>query len=210
MQLAVLSDLHDDAAYVDIFTHLQRASCLLVVGDIANRYRQTYQNGLAFMREVSKLMPTFFSIGNHELRIAYPLQLLNALRQAGVHVLLNEYIRFQDIWIGGWYSPRHLLLPDMLDEFEQLSGAKVLMCHKPHHYFPYLQGRDIDLVLAGHAHGGQIRIGNRGLYSPGQGFFPRYTKGVVDDRMIISTGASNSTIFPRWNNPCEVLRINLT
>ena len=72
-----------------------------------------------------------------------------------------------------------------------------------------LRGRDVDLVLAGHAHGGQVRVFGRGLYAPGQGLLPKYTHGVIDHRMIVSAGASNSVSIPRWGNPCEVLRIEL-
>ena len=63
--------------------------------------------------------------------------------------------------------------------------------------------------MAGHAHGGQIRVAGRGVFSPGQGLFPRYTCGVVDGRMVISAGAGNPVHLPRWGNPCEVLRITL-
>ena len=72
-----------------------------------------------------------------------------------------------------------------------------------------LRGRKVDLVLAGHAHGGQIRIREQGVYAPGQGLFPRYTKGVVDGRMIVSAGAGNPVHMPRWGNPCEIVRITL-
>ena len=43
---------------------------------------------------------------------------------------------------------------------------------------PKLAYRSIDLVLSGHAHGGQVRIGEQGLYAPGQEFFPKYTAPV--------------------------------
>ena len=48
-------------------------------------------------------------------------------------------------------------------------GVKVLLCHRPEDYMHRLRGAKVDLVLAGHAHGGQIRIGGQGLYAPGQG-----------------------------------------
>ena len=95
------------------------------------------------------------------------------------------------------------------DQFEKLDGVKVLLCHKPEHYIKYLRTRALDLVVAGHAHGGQIRVAGRGVFSPGQGLFPRYTYGVVDGRMVISAGAGNPVHLPRWGNPCEVLRITL-
>ena len=90
-----------------------------------------------------------------------------------------------------------------------LDGVKVLLCHKPEHYIKYLRTRALDLVVAGHAHGGQIRVAGRGVFSPGQGLFPRYTCGVVDGRMVISAGAGNPVHLPRWGNPCEVLRVTL-
>ena len=99
--------------------------------------------------------------------------------------------------------------PLALEEFAALEGCKVLMCHKPEDYFKHVRGHEIDLVVAGHAHGGQIRIGGRGLYAPGQGLFPKYTHGVIDERLIISAGASNPAKMPRWGNPCEILMITL-
>jgi predicted MPP superfamily phosphohydrolase len=63
--------------------------------------------------------------------------------------------------------------------------------------------------VSGHAHGGQFRLLGRGVYAPGQGLLPRYTRGVEDGRMIISAGAGNPARMPRWGNPCEVLMITL-
>lgn len=70
--------------------------------------------------------------------------------------------------------------------------------------------RSVDLVISGHAHGGQIAIGKQGLYAPGQGIFPKYSRGLYHGRMIVSAGAGNPCRMPRWNNPCEVLIITLT
>ena len=63
-----------------------------------------------------------------------------------------------------------------------------------------------DLVLSGHAHGGQVRlpfIG--GLIAPNQGFFPEYTSGEYkrgNCTMIVSRGLGNSIIPQRlFNHP---------
>ncbi len=208
MSLALVADLHDEP-YEDIWPLIEGADCLLVAGDVVNRYEQTCNTGLRFLDDAAQRLPTFFSVGNHEMRIDDRDEMLQKLGECKASVLFNAYTRFGELWLGGWYRPQELEMPDMIDEFEKLEGPKVLMCHRPEDYMKRLRGREVDLVLAGHAHGGQIRIKAQGLYAPGQGLFPRYTKGVVDGRMIVTAGASNVVHVPRWGNPCEVVRIAL-
>ena len=92
-----------------------------------------------------------------------------------------------------------------LDSFCQEAGYKILLCHHPEYYPLYLKRKKIDLILSGHAHGGQIRIFGQGLFAPGQGFLPRLTSGVIDDRLVISKGLANNTIVPRLFNPGELV-----
>ena len=97
---------------------------------------------------------------------------------------------------------------DWLDEFEMQHGYKILLCHHPEYRDPYLSKRKIDLILSGHGHGGQIRLFGRGLFSPGQGIFPKYTKGIYGN-MIVSAGLSNTGgIVPRFFNPTEIVYIS--
>lgn len=65
------------------------------------------------------------------------------------------------------YDERKIPDYEWLHEFEKQEGFKVLLCHHPEYWAlqePYLKNQPIDLVLSGHAHGGQIRIGNHGLF----------------------------------------------
>lgn len=96
---------------------------------------------------------------------------------------------------------------DWLDGFAARPGYRILLCHHPEYYPRWLSGRDIDLILSGHAHGGQVRVFGRGLYSPGQGFLPRLTGGVVDGRLVISRGLANTRRVPRLFNPPELVYI---
>ena len=99
----------------------------------------------------------------------------------------------------------------MIREYSAVSRSEcftLLLSHRPEEYRLY-RSLGFDAALSGHAHGGQIRVAGRGVFSPGQGLFPRYTCGVVDGRMVISAGAGNPVHLPRWGNPCEVLRITL-
>lgn len=103
-----------------------------------------------------------------------------------------------------------------LSEFEKQDGYKILLSHHPEYWRlrkPKLCERKIDLVLSGHAHGGQIRLFGKGLYAPGQGFFPEYTKGMWMGKngwLVVSTGLANtSSIVPRLFNPTEVVYVEL-
>ena len=103
-----------------------------------------------------------------------------------------------------------------LSELEKQDGYKILLSHHPEYWSlrkPKLCEKKIDLVLSGHAHGGQIRLFGKGLYAPGQGFFPEYTKGVWMGKngwLVVSTGLANtSSMVPRLFNPTEVVYVRL-
>ena len=101
---------------------------------------------------------------------------------------------------------------DWLDDFERQPGYKILLCHHPEYVPRYLQNRCIDLIVSGHAHGGQWRYYSRrrqewrGIYAPGQGLLPKLTEGIHGNH-VISRGLSNNTPIPRLNNPPELVYI---
>lgn len=112
-----------------------------------------------------------------------------------------------------WFSVE----AEWLKLFEEQDGYKILLNHHPEYWSlraPYLSDYKIDLVLSGHAHGGQVRLCNRGLYAPGQGFFPKYTKGVFNGKygmLVVSTGLCNTSgIIPRILNPTEIVYITIS
>ena len=207
VRLLVISDLHDDA-YDDFLPLLPQADVLLMPGDLSVAYWQRYDRSIAFLQEAVKIIPTYVGVGNHEMRLNDFDLYARRVRDTGAQLLCNTYQRLGDLVIGGWYRPRQYGQADMLPAFLAEDGCHILLCHRPEDYMDALRDKEIDLVLAGHAHGGQWRIFNRGVYASGQGIFPKYTKGIVEN-MIISTGVSNRVPVPRWNNPCEIVRILL-
>ena len=208
LTLAVVSDLHNEA-YEDIFPLIRDADALLVPGDISDRYRQQWDRGIAFLKDAASILPTFYALGNHEVKQTDYAKLKTALYQTGAEILINRHVRFGEIWIGGWYDPAIVREAERLSALEREEGVKILLCHKPEAYWKRMRARDFDLVVAGHAHGGQIRLGNQGVYAPGQGLFPRLTRGMADEKLLISAGAGNPSRMPRWGNPCEVLLVRV-
>jgi predicted MPP superfamily phosphohydrolase len=158
---------------------------------------------------------------------------MKIISSTGVTLLNNSFLHFGKLCIGGLSSSgvtayaefrkdkqhpypdwKHFNSPqrnepytDWLSDFEAQSGFKILLCHHPEYWTKYLKGRKIDLVLSGHAHGGQIRIFGQGLFAPGQGILPKYTSG-IHGNMIISRGLANTgKPIPRLFNRREIVYI---
>lgn len=175
---------------------------------LTEKPEQCSEYAYRFLQEAGQIAPVYLSPGNHEWYF-FPED-REAIRRSGCVLLDNQErkIRVKGVTlrIGGLSS-----VPDLhwVREFSARDGYKILLCHHPEYVRRYLKDLDIPLILSGHAHGGQIRIGMRGIYAPGQGLFPRYTKGIYDGRLLVTTGASNTSAIPRWGNPCEVVLIHL-
>lgn len=96
-----------------------------------------------------------------------------------------------------------------LKEFASTPGYHILLCHHPTHIS--LIPKNVEIILSGHAHGGQVRYYSfkthrwEGLFSPGQGFFPKLTSGVHENRLVISRGLANTASLPRLFNPREIV-----
>lgn len=175
-----------------------------IFGEHKHEAEYAYQ----FLREAGRIAPVYVSIGNHEWYLLP--EDLEVIEESGARLLDNADCKICidgiTVRIGGLSPDADL---EWLNKFCAKDGYKILLCHHPEYYDRYLKEQRIDLILSGHAHGGQIRIWDRGLYAPGQGIFPKYTKGIHDSRLIVTSGSSNTASVPRWGNPCEVVMIHL-
>ncbi len=210
LRLAVVSDLHNQP-FDDIAEELARCDAILVPGDLVNRHTDDYSQALRFLREAPDIAPVFYSIGNHERKCSYAAVWRTLIGESRVRLLDNDDELFRGIRIGGLSSTvSHRGDGAFLDRFEKEPEFRLLLCHHPEMYRDDVAGRDIDLTLCGHAHGGQIRFFGQGIYSPGQGFFPKLTSGWYDgEKMYVSRGMCNSPGVPRINNPCELVVLEL-
>ena len=212
LRFAVASDLHSDS-FDDVLEEFNCCDAVLIPGDLVDRHRRNNENALCFLQTVPEIVPVFYSIGNHENKFKDREDYLKKVAESRVTLLDNESTDFYGVRIGGLSSTLSKE-PDsaFLDRFEQEDGYRLLLCHHPEMYRDYVSGRNIDLTLCGHAHGGQIQFFGRGLYAPGQGLFPKLTHGLHDGgKMLISRGMTNGAKprVPRINNPCELIILNL-
>jgi len=88
----------------------------------------------------------------------------------------------------------------------------VVLAHEPQYLARYASS-GVDLVLSGHAHGGQFRLPFvGGIVAPDQGFLPEYTAGeyyMDGTEMIVSRGLGNSVIPVRLFNYPEIVCVEL-
>jgi predicted MPP superfamily phosphohydrolase len=102
----------------------------------------------------------------------------------------------------------------MLDAMLSENKLNIVMAHRPE-LFPIYAGTGADVILSGHAHGGQIRLFGHGIFAPGQGFFPRYTSGIYrsgTSLLHVSRGLGNTILVPRvFDTPeLNVLQLQMT
>ncbi len=217
IRIAVLADLHNKPyARILAQTRQLQPDIIVVPGDVTFMADGCHRVQ-GFLSGCSKIAPTYLSLGNHDdLRVIRHLsEDVTLLEDSFVDIAL----RGLEMRIGGLSSPpSHMGIPACrkpntawLADFCRTDKKKILLCHQPEFYPRYLKDMDVDLVLAGHAHGGQWRIPftDQGVYAPGQGLLPKLTGGIFDDRLVISRGISNSVWIPRFFNPREILLVQL-
>lgn len=207
---AFVSDLHH-CENQPVLRSIQKISpdAVLVGGDFMHNM-SFYTRGFEFLKSLSEKYPVFCSLGNHEGR--YEGDIHKAVAETGATLLDNASVVFKSVRIGGLTSG---FLTDgipetsWLDGFSSQTEYKILLSHHPEYYKKYIASANADIVLSGHAHGGQWRFFGRGVYAPGQGIFPKYSAGVYENRLIVGRGIGNAHRIPRLNNPPEVIKLVL-
>lgn len=224
IKLVYISDLHEYKVepIIEIIKDIN-PEIILLGGDILHNL-QHYERGIELFKVTASLCPTLCCLGNHER--LFKEDIIPLITKTGVIPLDNASIQYKDINVGGLSSPtrkvnidKEQIIEDVpeeinpdtlwLKEYSNLIGYKLLLCHQPEFYDKYIRDSSINLILSGHAHGGQWRIKNQGIFAPGQGFFPKYTNGIHENRLIISRGIGNAYLIPRINNNPEIVAITL-
>lgn len=232
-RIAQVSDLHNTDFGGDNADLLQMLSdskpdIIVITGDLIDARYTDVELAVSFAEKAVKIAPAYYVTGNHEAGSSQYDILKAGLETAGVTVLEDEAVYLErdaeTIAILGLGDPDFTIKGDLFGEvpamvstklketLEQETAYSVLLSHRPELFETYA-ACGVDLVLSGHAHGGQFRlpfIG--GLVAPDQGIFPKYDAGLYTDsntNMIVSRGLGNSIIPIRFNNRPEIVLIEL-
>lgn len=228
VRLAVVTDFHSSDNADDVVAMV--ASCapdaVLLVGDLFDDDTQNRptERTLSLMRQLSAQYPCYYVSGNHEAWTGEMDALYQQTEEAGVTVLRMSSgvltVRGQRIALCGIPDPYEMVFSGAPDTEEQIRQAMenvdsadftVLLAHRPELLTKYAQF-PLDLVVSGHAHGGQVRIPGvlNGLYAPNQGWFPKLAGGAYTQdgtTLIVSRGLAVRTRLPRIFNRPEVVLV---
>lgn len=241
LRVVVLADLHDSSFGEDNELLVRQVlaaqpDLILMAGDMVDSGLVDCQGLLSLVSYLSEQCPVYYGLGNHEFEYmeSHP-ELPQQLAQAGAVVLEEDYVditvRGQDVRVGGMYAygffpvleEELLAIPQdrketyvFLQEFQDTEACKLLICHRPDSFIFNNAGTlwDVDLVVSGHVHGGQVVVPLLGgLWAPDQGWWPDYVEGLHRCGQVwvaITTGlGSQRETLPRFNNPPEILVLDI-
>lgn len=232
-RIAQISDLHntefgdDNAKLIEKLKEC-KPDIIVLTGDLVDSYHTDIDVSIAFAEKAVQIAPSYFVTGNHEARIEKYNELLDRLANTGVTVLQNDSVileknnetftllgvsdpSFQADYLFNEESS--VMNSTLVDLMKGINGYTVLLSHRPELFDTYVSNK-VDLVLSGHAHGGQFRLPFvGGIVAPGQGLFPKYDGGLYTEKntsMVVSRGIGNSIIPFRVNNRPEIVVVELS
>lgn len=233
--LCQVSDVHNEArgeGNAALLRALREAApdLICITGDFLDSRRTDLDFALELAGQLAEIAPAVYVTGNHEARLKDLSALEAGLAARGVQVLRDGWTPLargggEIALIGlddpGFAAGEDWTLAEGLDQTQARLSAllaqagdrfSLVLSHRPE-LLPAYAEAGADLVLSGHAHGGQVRLpGIGGLFAPGQGILPRLTSGVHargETRLVVSRGLGNSAFPLRVFNPPEIVTVTL-
>jgi hypothetical protein len=214
-----ISDLHNKNFHGKLTSRIKKINpdIIFITGDLIDRRKTNVAMAVKFVKEIVTIAPVYYVSGNHEQLSVNYKELKKELNNLHVIIMDNFYTKINiegsEIGLLGIADPainqniktysienNEAYMRNTLNELTHnlKTDFNLLLSHRPEHFEIYKRF-NIDLVFSGHAHGGQIRIPFvKGILSPNQGFFPKYSEGMYREgvtSMIVSRGLGNS-LFP--------------
>lgn len=220
----------------------EQPDVIFITGDLFEyKFKEKgIENVKKLLSGIQGVCPFYFVSGNHEYYYGHSNECAYLIEEYGGTVLSNRVVQTNingiDFVIAGIEDPIFFVLPEerkrdakndeaFLSKMKEISKVAaetpgefyVLLAHRPEYINEYKADGIYNLILSGHAHGGQWRLPPfiNGLYAPGQGLFPKYAGGRYDFKddkknstFIVSRGLSHQEpFFPRIFNQIELVEI---
>lgn len=226
VQFVHLSDLHgciygnNQRALLQMIYRLS-PDAVLMTGDMLEKRFDKASVGELF-RGLSKRFLCYGVMGNHEFYYKNYKGAAKYYRTCGIQLLEGRHCKlqlhgqhFNICGVSDPKNPEEGFLFQMERAFLDIDTDlyTILLSHRPE-WSEFYRQYPCDLVLSGHAHGGQWAVPKliNGVYAPNQGLFPKYAGGRYDFKgqtQIVSRGLAYHVRVPRIGNPVEVGVINI-
>ena len=220
-KIVQISDFHSNYRLINkTVTKIKnlKPNIIVITGDLIDSY-ENFENVTRLINMIKNLSPIYYVTGNHEIYYKRFSKLKKLLNKLGVIILENKNILLKQnkkhINLIGINDISHNKknIVRVINDLRKENKYNILLSHRPELFEKYVESK-VDLVFAGHAHGGQFRIPFiGGLYSPGQGIFPKYTSGVYEKaftKMVVNRALGDSRMSIRINNPRDIVLVTLS
>ena len=231
-KIAQVSDIHCDRVGLSDLSFIKKIKdfnpdIIVITGDVLDSYNNDMDIAYNILSQLAIIAPCYFVSGNHELRLPEEYeQLINIMKKLNITYMNNskqlitkdnESINLVGVEDYNFFKNEDKLnhranFIKTLEELYSPNHFNILLSHRPEK-FPIYADIKYNLIFSGHAHGGQWRIPFvGGIFSPSQGFFPKYTNGnyvLEDSTLIVSQGLGNSSFPIRINNRIELVLATL-
>lgn len=227
LKVAVLSDLHVGSRYIDerkVRTIVERTNelqpdLIVILGDYITgngrtSHRVEPEVFAPLLKELHARYGVYSVLGNHDWWYNGS-KVRSALEANGINVLEDEAVKLDvngnSLWLVGladlWTRPQHIA--QTLAQVPE--GATIIaLTHNPD-IFPDVPQR-VNLLLAGHTHGGQVRLPLIGSVVEYSRFGHRYEAGQVMENnhdLFVTTGIGTSIVPVRFGTPPEIVLLVL-
>ena len=230
-KIAVVSDLHNvqfgnnNSQLVEKIKK-EHPDIIAITGDLVDSNRTDIEIAIQLVSQLTEIAPCYYVTGNHEAWINEQYQELEKGLIVGDVVVLHDNViqltkGSETIQIAGLDDPdctdrdtyiQESMVQTKISNMSLSNEYSILLSHRPEMFEEYVS-EEVDLVLSGHAHGGQFRVPFiGGIIAPNQGLFPKFDAGKYiknNTTMIVSRGIGNSIIPVRFNNRPEIVIVEL-
>lgn len=193
---------------------------IVLTGDMINSTTKDLSRTVSFLKEIKNINKNiYFVSGNHEINNKKRDEFERNIKEIGIYNLDYKYkkmnidsIKFNLIGISfhGDRNYSYMNYEEILGEC--LENFTILLSHSPYKALDNKQLKS-DLILAGHMHGGQVRLPFIGaVISSRDGFFPKYNKGlynIENRKLYIDSGLGNGKFPIRIFNRIQISYIEV-
>ena len=241
VRAVVMADLHnrdfgEDNRVLAELTADAEPDLILLDGDIVNADAADAGVAVSLALALKDIAPVYYAWGNHELDYlsAGTSPLREELEAAGAAVLDREWtdltVNSAALRLGGLYDYAFAMddfntcdpermdpeIYDFLTAFQDTDRCRIMLSHRPDSFIfgEAAATWDVDLVISGHDHGGQVVLPLLGgVFGGDQGMFPAYVHGICEKdglTLAITSGlGSQREALPRFRNPPEIMVLDL-